>query len=142
MENKRKKQMVSTQYVTMLLATIAISLVSLMPRIAGLTGFLVLDEYLWLNRSRNFTIALMRSDWVETMQTGHPGVTTMWTGSLGLWLYGLRHQLFDQHGYLPFLQSLSWSHQPQELMLYMRLPTVIIVTTGILVKLQTSRSVL
>ncbi len=109
-----------------------IIIVSLVPRISGLSGFLLLDEYLWLNRSRNFILALMSLDWPETMQTGHPGVTTMWTGSFGLWLYGLHNQLFEQHAFLPFLQSLSWNRQPNDLMFYMRLPTVVIVTIGIL----------
>ena len=62
--------------------------VAFIPRLLDLSAFLTLDEFLWLDRSRHFLLALQGHDWGNTFQTGHPGVITMWSGSLGLWLYG------------------------------------------------------
>jgi len=49
---------------------------ALIPRLLHLNAFLTLDEFLWLDRSRNFLLALLGHDWATTFQTGHPGVTT------------------------------------------------------------------
>ncbi|GAB4427410.1 MAG: hypothetical protein Kow0031_07450 [Anaerolineae bacterium] len=74
------------------------------PRLLNLGQFLTADEFLWIDRSRNFLAALVTPGYqcttpVEawavaeglacTLRTGHPGVTTMWTGSFGLWLVWL-----------------------------------------------------
>jgi 4-amino-4-deoxy-L-arabinose transferase-like glycosyltransferase len=57
---------------------------ALLPRLLALDTFLTPDEYRWLGRSRGFLVGLLSGDWAATLQTGHPGVTTMWTGSLGI----------------------------------------------------------
>jgi 4-amino-4-deoxy-L-arabinose transferase-like glycosyltransferase len=54
------------------------------PRLAGLDGFVTADEVRWTCRTSNFREALLRGDWAATFQTGHPGVITMWLGSLML----------------------------------------------------------
>jgi hypothetical protein len=74
-------------------------LLALIPLLADLGRFLTADEFLWVDRSRNFLAGLLNPAYqcttvVEkwqfaeglacTLRTGHPGVTTMWTGSLGL----------------------------------------------------------
>jgi hypothetical protein len=46
--------------------------------------FLTPDEYRWLGRTRDFLLGILSRDWAATLQTGHPGVTTMWMGSLGI----------------------------------------------------------
>lgn len=77
-------------------------LLALAPRLPDLGRFLTADEFLWVDRSRNFLAALThpayRCDSVVeqwnfvaeglacTLRTGHPGVTTMWTGSFGFLL--------------------------------------------------------
>jgi hypothetical protein len=83
--------------------------VAFIPRLLDLGRFLTADEFLWVDRSRNFVAGLTNAAYqcttvVEqwefaqglacTLRTGHPGVTTMWTGSFGLlltWLAGPRH---------------------------------------------------
>jgi 4-amino-4-deoxy-L-arabinose transferase-like glycosyltransferase len=73
-----------------------------MPRLPDLGRFLTADEFLWVDRSRNFLAGLTDPAYqcdsvVEawnfvaqglacTLRTGHPGVTTMWTGSFGFLL--------------------------------------------------------
>ena len=42
------------------------------------------DEPAWIHRSARFLVALSNGNWQNTLQTGHPGVITMWLGSLGL----------------------------------------------------------
>ena len=78
---------------------------ALSTRLPSLGGFLTSDEINWIGRSRWFLVGLLTAE-IDcppaidgrqtiarglgcTLQTGHPGVTTMWAGSLGLlWHYG------------------------------------------------------
>jgi hypothetical protein len=71
-------------------------LVAFLPRAFGLDVFITPDEYLWIERSGNFLAALLRADWAATFQVGHPGLTTRWTGVLGILVT-----------YLPRLQTAS-----------------------------------
>lgn len=71
------------------LPALLIALVALLPRVADLNDFYTTDEaYFWQGRVARFTAALSMGDWAATNQTGHPGVTTMWLGSLGRQLAG------------------------------------------------------
>lgn len=77
-------QQVPTWLVVLLLGGVA-----LVPRALGLNDFYTIDEaYHWPARTRAFADAILAHDWARTNQTGHPGVTTMWLGSLGYWLAG------------------------------------------------------
>lgn len=61
-----------------------IALVALLPRASSLDDFYTTDEaYFWQGRVARFAAAVQMGDWAATNQTGHPGVTTMWLGSLG-----------------------------------------------------------
>ncbi|MEW5959789.1 MAG: glycosyltransferase family 39 protein [Chloroflexota bacterium] len=90
----------NTQHATRqnLLLSFGLFLLALLPRLPDLGRFLTPDEFLWVDRSRNFLAGLTNPAYlcttvVEkwefaqglacTLRTGHPGVTTMWTGSLG-----------------------------------------------------------
>ena len=44
------------------------------------------DEPLWVARSANFYQALSSGDYEDTYQAAHPGVVTMWLGTLAYWL--------------------------------------------------------
>jgi 4-amino-4-deoxy-L-arabinose transferase-like glycosyltransferase len=81
--------------------SIILFVLAFIPRLLNLDQFLTADEFLWVDRSRNFLAGMVSSDYqcltdvtgweiaqglACTLRTGHPGVTTMWTGSLGLWL--------------------------------------------------------
>lgn len=54
----------------------------LAPRIAGLDRLITPDEARWLARSANFYYALAHADFGDTYQIEHPGVMTMWAGTL------------------------------------------------------------
>lgn len=88
------------------IVSLALFLLALIPRLPELGRFLTADEFLWIDRSRNFLAGLTDPAYqcdsvVEqwhfvaqglacTLRTGHPGVTTMWTGSFGFlvrWLW-------------------------------------------------------
>lgn len=57
------------------------------PRAVGLGRFLTIDEsYHWFHRAPSFLAALREGNWAATNLIGHPGVITMWLGSLGLLL--------------------------------------------------------
>jgi 4-amino-4-deoxy-L-arabinose transferase-like glycosyltransferase len=63
---------------------IALLIVALLPRVIDLNDFYTTDEaYFWQGRVARFSAAISMGDWLNTNQTGHPGVTTMWLGSLG-----------------------------------------------------------
>jgi 4-amino-4-deoxy-L-arabinose transferase-like glycosyltransferase len=95
-----------THHTSRLLASLFLFLLALIPRLPDLGRFLTADEFLWIDRSRNFLAGLtnpaypcdsvvenwqfMAQGLACTLRTGHPGVTTMWTGSLGFllrWLW-------------------------------------------------------
>jgi hypothetical protein len=59
-------------------------LVAFLPRAFGLNVFITIDEYLWIERSGRFLGALSKANWPATFHVGHPGVTTRWTGVLGI----------------------------------------------------------
>lgn len=63
-------------------------LAAFLPRVLAAGRGLTTDEaYHWAAyRSSDFLAALLEGRFADTMITGHPGVTTMWLGSLGLLL--------------------------------------------------------
>jgi 4-amino-4-deoxy-L-arabinose transferase-like glycosyltransferase len=70
------------------LASLSLALVlfalAALPRTWGLADFYTVDEaFHWVRRVEAFSKAIAHRDWDETILTGHPGVTTMWLGSLG-----------------------------------------------------------
>lgn len=96
----------------------AIAGIALIPRAWGLMDFLTTDEaYHWIDRTRAFRHVLARQRWHETVLAGHPGVTLMWLGSLGLVL----EDLFSRPGVtgsISLVERLAW----------MRLPVVVLHT--------------
>ena len=67
------------------LIALALALTVLLSRGLAADRFLSWDEPMWAYRSARFLTALKDARWGDTLVTGHPGVTTMWGGSLGLW---------------------------------------------------------
>ncbi|NWG19861.1 MAG: glycosyltransferase family 39 protein [Chloroflexi bacterium] len=66
-------------------AVIVLCGIALAPRAFGLADFLTTDEaYHWITRTERFSAAITERRWADTALTGHPGVTNMWLGSLGL----------------------------------------------------------
>ena len=60
-------------------------LLTFLPRVLSLDRHWASDETLWMRRSRAFSVAMQSGRFSETAQAYHPGVTTMWLGSLALW---------------------------------------------------------
>ncbi len=69
---------------TVLGAALIIFLIAFFARCGALKQYATPDEPSWVWRSINFSRALAEGDWADTAQMGHPGVTTMWLGSLGI----------------------------------------------------------
>jgi 4-amino-4-deoxy-L-arabinose transferase-like glycosyltransferase len=67
-----------------LVAALSIFAIALVARSGALKNYVAPDEPSWVWRSIHFSQALAAGDWAGTAQMGHPGVTTMWLGSLGI----------------------------------------------------------
>lgn len=61
-----------------------ILMVVLLLRVTGLGTFITIDEPTWAARSQNFYDALIEGDLFGTYQSEHPGVVTMWIGTLAV----------------------------------------------------------
>jgi len=76
-----------SRYLTLGLQILGILFIVLaiwLPRRIQLNRAVVTDEVLWLNRSKDFYMALKENNLGETYQKQHPGVTAMWLGSRGI----------------------------------------------------------
>ena len=91
------KKIFSLPHWRQLLAAIVIFFLALLPRLGALDRYVTPDELHWVDRSIRFSQALSRGDLASTIQAGHPGVTTMWLGSLGL----TAQQLFNPAAPVP-----------------------------------------
>ena len=96
---------------------------SLILRLSQLSTFITSDEYLWISRSRHFSLALLQGNLLETFQTGHPGVTTMWSGSLGLWLY---NYFVVQKTFAEMLLAIQWCTYSPDILAFVRWPVVVL----------------
>jgi hypothetical protein len=64
---------------------ILIFIVALLPRVVSLDAFMSPDEGRWVRRSKLFLRALLEGNPSGTiLETGHPGITTVWAGTAGL----------------------------------------------------------
>lgn len=64
---------------------VGLVLLTFLPRVSSLSKHWASDEDLWMQRSHTFFFALQNGKFSETLPAYHPGVTTMWLGSIGLW---------------------------------------------------------
>ncbi|MCB8945042.1 MAG: glycosyltransferase family 39 protein [Ardenticatenaceae bacterium] len=81
------------------LVSLVIFVLALLPRLTAIGRFITPDELIWVYRSVQFQEALLQGKWVDTLTTGHPGVTTMWLGAAGiraqLWLRPFSHATYQ-----------------------------------------------
>lgn len=85
-----------------LLSYLGIGLVALLLRVLDLGVFLTGDEAnFWIKRSYTFLGELASGNYAETAISTHPGVTTMWLGSLGIQLL----DTLSERGWLPDYQT-------------------------------------
>ena len=67
------------------LIPVALFALALAPRALAPGGFVTVDEaYHWFSRADQFLRAIERADYAGTSLAGHPGVTTLWLGTIGL----------------------------------------------------------
>jgi len=85
----------------------AIFIVALLVRAAPLGHYVTPDEPIWVLRAIRFADAVAARDWAAIPQTGHPGITTMALGALGVritaWL-----QPTEAAEHLAWLHNLAW----------------------------------
>lgn len=101
---------------------LVLGLVALIPRIIDLGGFATVDEInFWIQRSNTFLQQIQAGDFAATTVSTHPGVTTVWLGSIGILLRQalLRLDLLGNDSFATMLALL-------------RLPGVLVHTAGIL----------
>jgi 4-amino-4-deoxy-L-arabinose transferase-like glycosyltransferase len=104
----------------LLLALLALA--ALLPRVLDLGQFVTLDEVnFWFPRSEQFLEAVQEGRFAEVPLKPHPGVTTMWLGSLGVLLRRVLLIDLDMAVPYPLLVTL------------MRLPAALVHTAAVLV---------
>lgn len=106
-------------------------LIAFLPRVFALDVFLTTDESHWVERSVKFFSALLSQNWLRTLQKGHPGVTTMWTGTLGLMVRYFSHAMSEgtplsRASLLEFLQAVPLQPVDASYLPAMRFPTVLV----------------
>ncbi|OQY32525.1 MAG: hypothetical protein B6243_07360 [Anaerolineaceae bacterium 4572_5.2] len=108
------------------LALIAIAALMLFTHLFTLGKFITSDEPLWATRSALFIQGLLTGNLSQTLQTGHPGVTTMWSGSAGLVLNYLFKYTNEAH-FLTYIQNLPVDplKVTPEIMHWVRIPTAL-----------------
>lgn len=107
-----------------LLIAIALFIVALAVRIVNLDQFLTTDEPEgWLGKSMDFAQALLTGQLAGTFQHYSPGVTLMWSGSLGLYLAYLASPAAT---FADFLRTVPFDPVEPGLVFWFRLPNVII----------------
>ena len=82
-------------------------LLGLTLRLAPLGRYVTPDEPTWVYRSIRFADALAARNWADIPLTAHPGVTTMWLGTLGVTV----HRLLDPAGsaaHLDWIRRMTW----------------------------------
>lgn len=108
-----------------LLIAAGIFLAAFIPRVVVINRYITGDEPRWVVRSTSFLTGLLTGQLELTLATGHPGVTTMWSGSTGLVLdYLINHQ--SAGNLLTFVRGLPLDpeHINAAVLPWMRLPIV------------------
>lgn len=86
---------------------LAIFALVLLVRLAPLNRYVTPDEPIWVQRSVAFVDAVAARDWAAIPQTGHPGLTTMALGALGVrvtsWLYPT-----ESATHLAWIRNIAW----------------------------------
>jgi hypothetical protein len=100
-------------------------------RLPGLGGFLTPDEGLWAGRTAQYITALQAGDWAATNITGHPGVTTLWAGTLGLAAKWLFARPADMPTFTGAIHALAADPVRLDFLPWLRLPIVLACSLGV-----------
>ncbi len=121
-----------------LIAILIIFIIALFARTGALKQYVSPDEPAWVWRSLGFAQALQHGDWAQTAQIGHPGVTTMWLGSLGIALKRLANPAASTEAIRWLRQVTTLSPDNAEafkrlgvFLTYARLPVILINALGV-----------
>ena len=118
---------VRTKYWGELIIALVLFVMALLPRCLTLDAFLTVDEPAWIMRSAHFAQSLLRGDLAGTLQTNHPGITTAWTGALGLATYHfLLHPGAGGNHFSDFLTVAGDAYLPKDLLPAVRFPTAVL----------------
>jgi hypothetical protein len=101
-------------------------LLALVPRALGLNVFLTTDEPIWIRQSLNFFIGLLERDYAKTFHYAQPGVTTMWSGVIGLWAKYLLTAPKGSGGLAEFLKAVPAQPVAVDYLSFVRLPTALL----------------
>lgn len=142
-----KERVVSTKL--KLYTLVAVFMLALLPRVLGLGGFLTTDEKFWIESSRDFLGGLLDSNFTCpaktahrgqlqlgasqgfacTLRAGHPGVLTMWSGSLGIWFHYL--EAGSGKTLLEFIRTMPVKPVDKAVIPWVRLPTAVVTAGGV-----------
>jgi hypothetical protein len=113
------------------LVCLALFAVALALRLPGLGGFLTPDETVWSAGAAQCITAVQTGNWAATNISGHPGVTTLWAGSLGL----VAKWLFARPADMPTLagaaRALAANPVRLDFLPWLRLPVVLACSLGV-----------
>ncbi len=91
----------------MALRVLAFFALALLVRLAPLNRYVTPDEPIWVQRSLAFADAIAARNWAAIPQTGHPGLTTMTLGALGIrlttWLRSA-----EAASHLAWIRNIAW----------------------------------
>jgi 4-amino-4-deoxy-L-arabinose transferase-like glycosyltransferase len=76
-------------------------------RLAPLDRYVTPDEPAWTYRAIRFADALVARDWAAVPSPGHPGVTTMWLGGLGVAVRRLLSPA-ESAAHLAWIRRMAW----------------------------------
>lgn len=85
----------------------AIFVLALLVRLAPFNRYVTPDEPIWVQRSVAFADAVAARDWAAIPQTGHPGLTTMALGALGVRLTTWLHPA-EAAAHLAWIRNIAW----------------------------------
>jgi hypothetical protein len=114
-----------------LLSGVGLVMLALIPRLLSLRAFVTADEAKWIKRSADFLLALMQGNFAGTCVNPTPGVTTTWTGALGLTLYALGQGVSSPGGLLAFLRGIPPFRVDLGILQAVRWPTGVITALGV-----------
>ncbi|MBI3163739.1 MAG: hypothetical protein HYZ24_03575 [Chloroflexi bacterium] len=118
--------------------TLALTVVFLAPRLAGIGDFVTLDEPSWLSQGANYYYALGQREFDKTVYEYQPAVTTMTIISAAMLLYFPEYRGFGQ-GYLDYEKGrldpfmVSYGKDPLMLLIYSRVIQVFVLLVLFLV---------
>jgi len=89
------------------MVTLAFFVMALLVRLAPLNRYVTPDEPIWVQRSVAFADAVAARDWAAIPQTGHPGLTTMALGALGIRIAAWLHPAVTAE-HLSWIRNIAW----------------------------------